>query len=159
MGGGGGRPHHTIPWSPPSLNLLKLNFDGSFIRGENRGGIGGIICDHDGAVIRNYSGPVDAFNANEAEIYSLLISCREFHRATSFKAIVKGDSKLVVLWGSSNRAFPCHLANWVEEIRSISIIVQDNYGYINGKVVWCPSFQKPMTDDECQSNVDMLYLL
>lgn len=32
--------------------LLKLNFAGSYMRGENRSGVGGVICDHVGNVFR-----------------------------------------------------------------------------------------------------------
>lgn len=55
-----------------SLDILKLNFDGSYIRGENRGGIGSVICGHDDAITCNYSGPVAVADANEAEIFALL---------------------------------------------------------------------------------------
>lgn len=45
---------HPISWCPPPLNVLKLNFAGSYIRAENWGGIGGVISDHDGTILRNY---------------------------------------------------------------------------------------------------------
>lgn len=37
--------------------------------------------------------------------------------------------------------------------------MQDNYDYINGKVVWCPSFRRAMNDDEYLFYAEMLSLL
>lgn len=59
-------------------------------------------------------------DANEAQIYSLLIGCRELHHLSGFRSVVEGDSQLVTLWGSSKRESPWHLSNWVEEIHFIS---------------------------------------
>lgn len=100
LGCGFGGCCQSSPGYPPPLDRLKLNFDGSYIRDKNRGGIGGAIRDHDGVTIHNYLGPVSAFDANEAEIYSLLIGCRELKvligsreskRLTAFNFIVEGD--------------------------------------------------------------------
>lgn len=79
------------------LDILELNFDDSYIREENQGGIGGVIREHDGAIISNYSGPIGASDANEAEIYSLLISYNELKWSSGFKSIVEGDSQLAAL--------------------------------------------------------------
>lgn len=50
--------------------MLKLNFDGNYIRGENRGGIGDVIRGNEGTMIYNYLGLVVASDANEAKLYS-----------------------------------------------------------------------------------------
>ena len=59
----------------PLLVFFKLNFDGSFVQSAQRGGIGGGIRDWNGIIIRNFSGPVDCSNADEAELFALLIGC------------------------------------------------------------------------------------
>ena len=48
---------HIVEWLSP-LGTFKLNFNGSFSRNTNQGGIGGVIRDWNGNVIRNFSGPV-----------------------------------------------------------------------------------------------------
>lgn len=70
---------------PLPRNLFKLNFDGNYTRGENQRGIGGVIRSHDGTTICNYSVVVGVSNANEDEIYSLPIGCRELQRLFGFK--------------------------------------------------------------------------
>lgn len=47
------------------MDILKLNFDGNYIRGEPRGSIGGVIRGYDRAIIRNYSGLVDVSDATK----------------------------------------------------------------------------------------------
>lgn len=100
-----------------------MNFDCSYVRGENRGGIGGVIQDHDGVVIRNFSRTVDAPDANKAKICSLLIGSRELHRLSAFNSIVEGDSKLAVQWGSSTTKYPWHFPDWMEKILYLSSIL------------------------------------
>ena len=51
---------HQISWMPPPSGYLKLNFDGSFHRSSRRGGIGDVIRDHFGNIVRTFFGPVEA---------------------------------------------------------------------------------------------------
>lgn len=102
------------------MGLVKLNFDGNYIRGENRGGIGDVIRGNEGTMIYNYLELVVASDANEAKIYSLLIGCSGIKRLSGFKSIVKGDSKLAVLRGLSYQLYSWSLANLMEEIPTIS---------------------------------------
>lgn len=53
----------SISWCQPPLGVLKVNFDGNYVREEHWGGFGSLICDHDGTVICNYSGLIGATNA------------------------------------------------------------------------------------------------
>lgn len=39
---------------PPPVGILKINFDGSFHNSSWRGGIGGVIRDHSGNLVRNF---------------------------------------------------------------------------------------------------------
>eukprot|EP00268_Persea_americana_P013260 TRINITY_DN15784_c0_g3_i5.p1 TRINITY_DN15784_c0_g3~~TRINITY_DN15784_c0_g3_i5.p1 ORF type:complete len:159 (-),score=20.77 TRINITY_DN15784_c0_g3_i5:268-744(-) len=56
---------HRVEWICPP-GSLKLNFDGSFLWSINQGGIGGVIRNCNGGAVRNYSGPIDSMDANEA---------------------------------------------------------------------------------------------
>ena len=39
------------------------------------GGIGGVIRDWEGKVVKKFSGPVNSLDANGAEIFALLVGC------------------------------------------------------------------------------------
>ena len=62
-----------ICWFPPPTGILKLKFDGSFDNSSQQGDIGGVIRDHFGDVVRSFSGPVDALDANEVEMFAMLV--------------------------------------------------------------------------------------
>lgn len=80
---------HKVVWmSPPSF--LKLNFDGSFLNSIGRSGIGGIIRDWNGKVVRNFSEPVDTSDANEVEAFALLVG-PWLLRLGGYKVHVEGD--------------------------------------------------------------------
>lgn len=102
------------------MDILKLNFDGSY----------GVIRGYDRAIIRNYSGLVDVSDANEAGIYSLLIGCRELNHLSGLYSIVEGDSLLAVVWGSSNKAYPWCIADWVVEIRYLSTYLSFTFQHV-----------------------------
>lgn len=53
--GGGFKSHQSFSWRPPPMGMWNLNFDRSYIREVNRGGIEGVIRDHDASIIRTYS--------------------------------------------------------------------------------------------------------
>ena len=78
-------------WEYPPVGVLKLHFDGSFVK-PNWGGIGGVTRDCNNILLRSYSGPVISLNANESEVFSLLVRCCELRRLVGSKAIIEGDS-------------------------------------------------------------------
>ena len=45
-----------------------------------RGGIGGVIRDWNGNVVKSFHGPFDGKDVNEAEVFALLIGYRELSR-------------------------------------------------------------------------------
>ena len=103
-------------WMPPPRGILKLNFDGSYQKSLRRGGIGGVIRDSFGNVVRRFCGPMDTSDANEVEMYALLIGCRELLKLGGLAAIVDGDSFSAIQWGSRKTSCPWRLANWEEEV-------------------------------------------
>lgn len=77
INGGRKKSHvtHSSSICPPS-GILKLNFDGSFIRDSGKGRFGGIIRDSSGQVVKRFSGVVDCSDANGAEVHAMLVDCR-----------------------------------------------------------------------------------
>lgn len=65
-----------VSWVSPLVGVLKLNFDGSFVQ-PRRGGVGGVLRDCNSIVLWSYYGPVVCSNANESEVFALLVGCRE----------------------------------------------------------------------------------
>ena len=111
---------HRVEWICPPLGTFKLNFDGSFVRITHQGGIGGVIRNWMGDVVRSYSGPVDALDANEAEVYALLLGCRELAKLGGSYPIIEGDSFSTIQWASGKASYPWRIADWVEEVQDIA---------------------------------------
>ena len=57
-------------------------------------------------MLRNFSGSMDSLNANEAEVYALLIGCLGLLTLESINAIIEGDSYLAIQWGSGEASIP-----------------------------------------------------
>ena len=64
-------------------------------------------------------GPVDSLCANEAEVYALLIACRELLTLESINVVFEGDSYSAIQWGSIEASIPWRLLDWVEEVKDI----------------------------------------
>eukprot|EP00268_Persea_americana_P069713 TRINITY_DN9968_c1_g1_i2.p1 TRINITY_DN9968_c1_g1~~TRINITY_DN9968_c1_g1_i2.p1 ORF type:complete len:115 (-),score=6.02 TRINITY_DN9968_c1_g1_i2:1391-1735(-) len=59
------------------IRFLKLNLDGSYFQHINMEGIGGVIRDSSGMIVKNYSGPASSSDSNGAEVFALLVGCRK----------------------------------------------------------------------------------
>ncbi|KAH0714996.1 hypothetical protein KY284_007901 [Solanum tuberosum] len=57
----------SIKWSPPLTETFKLNIDGSFSKDRNKGGIGGVIRDHNGQWVMGLYHNITAQNHCEVE--------------------------------------------------------------------------------------------
>lgn len=79
-------------WIPPLYGILKLNFDGSYQNSIQKGGIGGVIRDFSGNIALMHSGPMVASDANEVEVFAILVVCRELHNLGGQLAIIERDS-------------------------------------------------------------------
>ena len=64
-----------------------------------------MIREWNGNVIRNFSGPVVSTDANEAEVFALLIRCRELERIGCSHPIIEGDSFSTIQWASEKAGF------------------------------------------------------
>lgn len=64
----------------PPMGVLQLNFDGSYIQSISIGVIAGIIRDWNDNVCRSFLGPVESSDANEVEVFTLLVGGCELRR-------------------------------------------------------------------------------
>ena len=128
---GGQRPKvsHRIHWLCP-FGFLKLNLYGSYLQYIQNGGLGGVIRDSDGSVIRSWFGSVDSSNVNEAEVFALLIGCHELLKLNGYSAIIEGDSFSAILWGFGKASHSWRLRNWVEEVQAISTQLGASFHHI-----------------------------
>ena len=63
---------------------------------------------------------MDLIDANEAELFALLIGCRELRKMGCVTVILEGNSFSVIQWCSGKSSFPWSLADWVK-VQDISI--------------------------------------
>lgn len=108
--------------------ILKLNFDGSYLHSIRRGGIRGAIKDSASNVVRTLSGPVEASNVSEAEMFALLVGCWELLNLGGNLAIIKGFS--AIQRGLGKTSHPWRLADWVVEVQDISIQLDASFHHI-----------------------------
>ena len=80
--------------------------------------VGGVIGGWNGNVVRNFSGPVNSLDADEAEVFALPIGCRQLLRVGFLNPFL-GDSFLAIQWGSGKAIHPWRLGDWVEEVQDI----------------------------------------
>lgn len=85
----------------PPTRILKLYFDGSFFffQKSRHGGGGGVIRDSTREILHRISGPIECLDSNGAEVYAMLMSCRELLELESYRAIIEGESFSVIQWG------------------------------------------------------------
>lgn len=84
----------------PPPHGVKLNFDGTYQHSLRRGSIGGVLRDSSGNVLPRFSGHVEASNANEAQMFAMLVGCRELLNLSAHSVVIEGDSFSVIQWGS-----------------------------------------------------------
>jgi len=58
----------VVVWKKPTEGRFKLNSDGSFLRSNNRAGIGGIIRDVVGDLVMAYSIPICCESKNQQKL-------------------------------------------------------------------------------------------
>ena len=92
QGGRHSNLRQKLLWEPPPNGFLKLSFDESYFPHIQMGGIGGVIRDFSGKIIKNFVGPVNCVDSNGAEMHALLVGCRELRQLGGFQAIIEGNS-------------------------------------------------------------------
>lgn len=89
-----------------------------------------MIRDSCGQIIKMFSGAVDCFDANRAEVYAMLMGSRKLFQMDAFDGIVEGDSLCAIQWGSSVAICPWRLAVWVDEIQYISSQLHCSFSHV-----------------------------
>jgi ribonuclease HI len=83
-------------WNPPPAGSLKLNFDGASKGNPGMTGMGGVIRDSDGNIIRLYVGSMGNSTNNVVEFGALETGLEILSRERMTNTIVEGDSTLVI---------------------------------------------------------------
>lgn len=105
-----------VPWAPPDVGLLKLNFDSNCMREVGFAGYGGVIQNDLGFTVLSFAGPILNGSVIEVELFTLWRGILESEKLGVKGSIVEGDSKVVVGWALGSQ-FPWIFLDQVEKIR------------------------------------------
>ena len=108
----------TQRWIPPTAGIYKLNFDGAINKTTKMGGIGAIIINEDGAVMRAYAGrrTVEA----SADICSIILA----QQMGFFNVEIEGDALRVIKNLQGKKANMSPIRALIEEARIRKISLQ-----------------------------------
>uniref|UniRef100_A0A5B7A5C8 Reverse transcriptase zinc-binding domain-containing protein n=1 Tax=Davidia involucrata TaxID=16924 RepID=A0A5B7A5C8_DAVIN len=82
----------SASWMPPVDGVYKLNIDGSWLPGENTGGVGGVIRDWKGEVIGGFAKPlIQCVSADHAKAMAILHGILFARDIGIQKLVVEGD--------------------------------------------------------------------
>lgn len=112
------------------MGFLKLNFDGASKGNPGLGGFGCVIQNSCGHVVRVICGPLEECDSIKAETLGLLMGLRELNKMNVHGTIVEGDSSSVISWGKGSREGAWRLANFVYEIRELSVQLDIKYIHV-----------------------------
>ncbi|KAK9992176.1 hypothetical protein SO802_027161 [Lithocarpus litseifolius] len=86
-----------INWLPPSMNVVKINFDGAVFLKENRSGIGVVVRDENGLVLGSCTKSLSqAYSATEIEAMAAATALVFASELGIRRAILEGDSIVVI---------------------------------------------------------------
>jgi len=83
-------------WSPPPLEMHKLNFDGASKGNPGKAGYGGAFRDHMGNPHCIYRGSIGWDTNNSAELEGLWRGLKIAHEKEYFPLIIEGDSQILI---------------------------------------------------------------
>ncbi|XP_075657869.1 uncharacterized protein LOC142627867 [Castanea sativa] len=90
-------PKPKVRWKPPDVSLVKINFDGTIFREENRSGIGVVIQNHIGAILVSLAQTVStALQPAEIEAIAATRALEFGHELGLTEAVLEGDSELII---------------------------------------------------------------
>lgn len=92
--------------------------------------MGWVIRDTFSHILCTLSGLVECDDANGAEVFAMIMGCRELRKMEAINAIVEGDSFSAIQRGSENSTWPWRLMDWVEEIHHISGQLKCSFNHI-----------------------------
>ncbi|XP_077252938.1 uncharacterized protein LOC143892304 [Tasmannia lanceolata] len=107
-------------WRSPPVGLVKLNFDGSSLGNPGPAGIGGILRDCTGAVIKAFSDPIGIADSSEAEVRAVHQGILSMERNRLGSCIVEGGSLNVIRWLRGPLSPPWRFLHFFDEIKDLS---------------------------------------
>ncbi|KAL4271167.1 hypothetical protein GQ457_13G010790 [Hibiscus cannabinus] len=116
------KPNHNrdarCSWQPPPMGFLKYNVDGACDK-AGRCGIGGVLRNHRGSILQEFSKSAGSGSSTLAEILAIKFAIESFVNSewfSSSRLIIESDSKVAVDWisfpSSSNPTF----SNLIQEL-------------------------------------------
>lgn len=73
-----------------------------------------------GNVVKTFFGPVDSLDANEVEVFALLIGCSELVGQDVLNLLLKEIFVFATQWGSSKAIYLWQITDQVEVVQDIS---------------------------------------
>ncbi|KAK8526153.1 hypothetical protein V6N12_020634 [Hibiscus sabdariffa] len=105
-------------WKPPPRGFLKFNVDGACDK-TGKCGIGGLLRNHLGSILLEFSKGAGSGSSVLAEILSIKYAIESFVKSewsSSTKLIIESDSKVVVDWISSPSSSNSTFSKLVQEL-------------------------------------------
>ena len=108
-------------WKPLDVSLVKINFDGAIFWTENRSGIGVVVSTHIGAILASLAQSIpQAFQPAEIEAIAVARALEFEHEIGLTKAILEGDSELIVNSLKSGRATMASVEPLIQDVTIFS---------------------------------------
>ena len=85
----------VVHWTPPSLDAIKINFDGS-VRGNGQATVGCVFRNHKGEVIHTAAHKDTSTSPLLTEARALRLACAEAVRLKFNNVIFEGDCLTVI---------------------------------------------------------------
>ncbi|KAM1476449.1 hypothetical protein ACFX15_037340 [Malus domestica] len=119
---------HPHAWEPPSLGVIKANFDGACSRNSLQSGLGVVFRSSNGSIFNGVSSPCLSSSALQTEAKAALLAVRSVLDSNFSDVVFESDSKELI--GSLNNDFK--KANWtifplLIQIRNLSIQFRSIY--------------------------------
>ncbi|KAH0764805.1 hypothetical protein KY285_000676 [Solanum tuberosum] len=108
-----------VNWYKPPNNILKLNTDGSAIGNPGRIGGGGILRDHQGNMVYDFTIPLGMGTSNQAEIQTALFDMQWCSQHGYSNIILEVDSELLMKWIKHSLTPPWQVQQHLRQLQDI----------------------------------------
>ncbi|XP_059068266.1 uncharacterized protein LOC131858830 [Cryptomeria japonica] len=113
------RKRKDVVWQGPPPGWLKLNFDGASKGNPGRGGLGAIVRDEFGNILKAFSGSGGFVTNNVAEISALEVGLKWCATKSMDKLVIEGDSQIILNGISLSKFQNWRLNNWLSRIKML----------------------------------------
>ncbi|XP_077223042.1 uncharacterized protein LOC143856662 [Tasmannia lanceolata] len=114
-------PRISQQWVKPPVGFSKLNFDGSSLGNPGPAGIGGVLRNSEGEVVKAFSGPLGVADSTEAELRAAYQGFLVLGRERLAHSLVEGDSVNVIRWLKGSVSPPWRFLRIFDEIKDLSV--------------------------------------